>query len=188
MTYSIATRPDDQSNRSVGERAWDVLREHRIPPTPCSFTVFYTLLNGGNPRLEQHFRRLEASGGRVTHRDIEALHGAYIDGRDDAAEVAAGANDLAEVAQGIVEQVSRGSDALRAYGGALDHWRDRLDVGTDAVALARAVEAPQDPLSRPRDSQASGRKGRDRGSEPRHAAGLSAPAGLSPAAPAADHF
>jgi diguanylate cyclase len=141
MTHSIATRPDGPSNRSVGERAWDVLHEHRIPPTPCSFAVFYTLLDGSNPRLEQHFRRLAAGGGRVTLQDIEALHSAYIDGRDDAAEVAAGADDLAEVAQGIVEQVSRGSDALRAYGGALDHWRDRLDTGTDAEALVRAVEA-----------------------------------------------
>ncbi|WP_267361516.1 MULTISPECIES: GGDEF domain-containing protein [unclassified Methylobacterium] len=125
--------------RSIGERAWNALRRQGIPPTPRNFEVLYALFDGGNQALVERIRGCEASGQPLTADYIEAPHRECIDDADDGAAVAAGAEDLAELAHGIVEQVARGSDAIRAYGGALDLWRTRLNAGTGAEDLLRAV-------------------------------------------------
>ncbi|TXN41550.1 GGDEF domain-containing protein [Methylobacterium sp. WL30] len=125
--------------KSVGERAWDALRQQGIPPTPRSFEVFYALFDGGNRPLVSHVRECEANGQLLTAGYIDALHRDYIDRGEDSARVAAGADDLADVAQGIVEQVTRDGDAIRAYGGTLDHWRTHLNASSGTEELLRAV-------------------------------------------------
>jgi diguanylate cyclase len=128
---------------SIGERAWGALQGYRIPATPRSFQVFYTLLDGSNPELEQRFRHLQTNNQALNAEQVEVLYRSCIDGLSEtaAAAVASGADDLADAAQGIVEQVARGGEALRVYGDALDHWRRRLTAETGVEDLLRAVAA-----------------------------------------------
>jgi diguanylate cyclase len=139
-TDSVLDKP---AAGSIGDRAWDALRRHRIPATPRSFQVFYTLLDGSNAELEQRFRHLQANTPTLTAEHVEMLYRACIDGLSEtaAAAIASGADDLADAAQGIVEQVARGGEALRVYGDALDHWRGRLTAQTGVEDLLRAVAA-----------------------------------------------
>ncbi|WP_267359353.1 MULTISPECIES: GGDEF domain-containing protein [unclassified Methylobacterium] len=141
MSHNATSNHNRSDVRSIGERAWNALRQQGIPPIPRNFEVFYALFDGGNRSLIERVRSCEASGQPLTAEYIEALHRECIDGADDGAAVVAGADDLAELAHGIVEQVARGGDAIRAYGGALDLYRTRLNAGTGAEDLLRAVAA-----------------------------------------------
>lgn len=125
--------------KSAGERALDALRQRNISPTPRSFEVFYALFDGGNRPLVDHIHGHEADGNLLTAGHIDALYREYMDGASDGATIAAGADDLADVAQGIVEQVAGNGDAIRAYGGALDHWRAHLNASSGTEDLLRAV-------------------------------------------------
>ena len=132
---------DGLEARSIGERAWDALREHQIPPTPRNFELFYTLFDGTNLPLEQQVRQLVASGKSLDASSIETLHRTYIDNAGDAAVVVAGADDLAEAARDIAEQVARGCEDITTYGGVLDRWRHQITPDTGADDLMRAVIA-----------------------------------------------
>jgi len=125
--------------RSAGERAWQALRQQGISPTPRNFEVLYALFDGRNRFLVERVRHCEASGQPLNAECIETLHQECIDDASDGAAVAAGADDLADVAQGIVEQVARDGDAIRAYGGTLDHWRKHLNASLGTEDLLRAV-------------------------------------------------
>ena len=125
--------------KSAGEHAWDALRKRNIPPTPRSFEVFFALFDGGNRPLADHIHSCETNGRPIIAGHIDALHREYIDGVGEGVTVAAGADELADVARGIVEQVASNGDAIRAYGGALDHWRTHLDASSGTEDLLRAV-------------------------------------------------
>ncbi len=128
---------------SIGERAWAALQRHGIPATPRSFQVFYTLLDGSNPELEQRFRHLQSNNQALNADQVEALYRACIDGlgENEAAAIAAGADDLADAAQGIVEQVARAARRCGSTATPLDHWRGRLSAEAGVEDLLRTVAA-----------------------------------------------
>jgi diguanylate cyclase len=141
MSASNQVSPSEQDAPSVGERAWAALRQHRILPNPRSFEVLYALFDGSNASLEQHIRQLGANNQQLTDERVQALYHTYIDSRNIASVALAGADDLADAAQSIVEQVASGGEALRVYGRTLDHWRARLSVNAGVEDLLRAVAA-----------------------------------------------
>lgn len=139
MSQPVERDHGQSDPKSAGERAWEALRQRNIPPTPRNFEVFYALFDGGNRPLVDHVHGREADGHLLTAGYIDALHQEYIDGASDGATIAAGADDLADVARGIVEQIAGNGDAIRAYGGALEHWRAHLNASSGTEDLLRAV-------------------------------------------------
>ncbi|KOX59200.1 hypothetical protein ADL19_05700 [Streptomyces purpurogeneiscleroticus] len=127
--------------QSIAHRAWNALHARAIPPTPRSFEVFYTSFSGTNRALADRVSTLETSGQPLTAQQVEELYRAYIQGTDEAGAVDADAEEIAEAAQNIVAQISDNREALRQYGGALDHWSGNLNAGSGIDGLMRAVAA-----------------------------------------------
>lgn len=84
---------------------------------------------------------MEAGGHRLTAPQVDELHRAYIHGADEAGAVEADAEEIAEAAQTIVEQVSDNREALRQYGGVLDHWSEHLNPRFGIEGLLKAIAA-----------------------------------------------
>lgn len=129
------------NEQTTAHQAWDALRARAIPPTPCRFEVFYILFSGRNRPLADRVSTLEAGGDPLSAQQVEELHRAYIAGGDEADAVEADAEENAEAAQDLVAQITDNGEALRQYGGALDHWSGHLNARSGVEGLLRAVAA-----------------------------------------------
>ena len=125
----------------IADRAWDALRASAVPPTPRSFAVFYTLISGTNRALTERVSALEAGGRALTPQYVEDIHRSCIDEADDADTRETDAEEFAETARHLVEQITDNGAALRQYGGALDHWGGHLNARSGVEGLLQAVTA-----------------------------------------------
>lgn len=129
------------NEQSIADQAWNALHARAIPPTPYRFEVFYILFSGTNRALAERVSALGAGGHPLSAQQVEELHRAYIAGGDEAGAVEADAEEIAEAAQDLVAQITDNGEALRQYGGALDHWSGHLNARSGVDGLLRAVAA-----------------------------------------------
>lgn len=126
---------------SIADRAWAALRAHGIPPTPRSFEVFYTLFASTNPTLTDRVRTLEAGGVQLTPGQIETLHQECVERVDIPDAVEAGAEQIADVAQAVVDQIVGNGAALRRYGSLLDQFGGHLNAQSSVKDLLVVITA-----------------------------------------------
>lgn len=124
---------------AFGDAAWTGLRKHSIAPTPRNYELLFAHFSGLNPSLSERLTPFLEHGRVLTADHAEAIHNACLGADASADAVEAGAEDIAEVAQTLVEQVSNNQEALRSYGDVLTRAAGHIAAPTSLDDLVKVV-------------------------------------------------
>lgn len=142
MTIRFAN--SDQANRpdrilSIGEMAWKALQDRSLPPTPRNFELLFVhfshLDRGLSDRLSPY---LEQDGAFPTDT-ADALYDEFLGTDASTDPFEAGAEEIVQTAQRLVEQVSDNQGALSGYGDILTHSVARMAAPSSVENLLAIV-------------------------------------------------
>ncbi|MCK2055317.1 GGDEF domain-containing protein [Methylobacterium sp. 37f] len=123
---------------------WRTLKDHAILPTPANFELLYTHFSGANRALSERLISYFGQGRIFSSDETDALYDEFIRQDADLEPLDKRTNQIAQVAQGILQQVSDNQNALKGYGDVLKHSVARMAAPTSVESLLTIVAALRD--------------------------------------------
>lgn len=129
---------------SIGVLTWRALQDHMVPPTPRNFELFFAHFSGFDHGLSERLGPYLEEDRSIPATERDALYDEFL-GRDvDSGPFDAGAEQIADVAQRILEQVSGNQNALTGYGDLLDRSAAHMAAPTSVESLRKIVATLSD--------------------------------------------
>lgn len=125
----------------IGRTAWKALEDHCIPPLPRNFELFYIHFSGVNTGLSEQIGPYLEQNRTISIEETETLYDRFISQATAADSFDAGSEQILNVAERLVEQVSDNQTALAGYGAVLTHSAERIAAPSSVENLLKIVAA-----------------------------------------------
>lgn len=125
--------------RDLASRAWKGMHQHDVLPTPRNFELWFTHLSKSNPTLSRRLSALLGAGLAPTPQQLRSLYSDCMPQQIDVDTAIEHSEQIAEVAQAVVEHVVENQASLRAYGDTLSGMALQLDQDRTLGGLLQAV-------------------------------------------------
>ncbi len=126
---------------TTAEAAWESLRDHRIPPTPRNFEIWYGYLGDDKPALRTRIDKAIAAGEAWTPGSLDKLYRDFFATHVDVSAIRDGSHELTQIAMQMSERVVADRDAIDAFANILDRAMPVLKTGRAGTDIPRAVGA-----------------------------------------------
>ena len=117
----------------MAERAFDLMREYGIPPTPRNFTVWYGYVARNYPDLLQAVEALVKTGKPITEQNNTTLYNRFFGHAEEEAV-------LQETSRKVGDEMSRVLDMLTDAAGGMESYGDALKSNLGALGQAKGLD------------------------------------------------
>jgi diguanylate cyclase len=129
---------NDTHVRPIADKAWDLMRTHRIAPIPRHYEIWFAFCNGEKPALQQRLAGMLAEGAALSPGVLDELYQTYFSVSADLSTLRDGAADLQQIAGEMADRVSADRSAVERFSSALTQWSRSVPAVRSAEDLTRA--------------------------------------------------
>ena len=126
---------------TTAEAAWESLRDHRIPPTPRNFEIWYGYIGHDKPALRTRIDKAIAAGDPWTPGSLDKLYRDFFATHVDVVAIREGSHELTQIATQLSDRVVADRYAIDDFAKILDESLPILKSTRGGDAIPRAVEA-----------------------------------------------
>ena len=116
------------------------MHNHRIPPSPRAYEVWFTARGGTNPALTRRLDAVLKGPSSPTVPAIDELHAEFIAGPEPDVELMSHESEaLLDAAETLEKQVASNQADTRGYGDTLAHWAQHIGDDPSFAVLVEAI-------------------------------------------------
>ncbi len=124
---------------ALGSTVLAEMRRFGVPPIPCYYELWFNYRTGQHQELSVRMGKLLAEKRGVDRADLDAMIAEFSSAAETMESASATADELHEAAEALSEQVSKGHEAVKRYGDALERGARHLSQSRTIESLVDAV-------------------------------------------------
>lgn len=135
MSHKIISADD------CAHMTWKALEDNAVTATPEHYALLFAYFSRSNTEVTNRLDEYMNGGKALSAELLSAIHKDYLAESAEADVVRSGSNEIVQVAQQMVDEVSASQGPRAAYGDALEHWASQLNERTTVQDLLKAMTA-----------------------------------------------
>lgn len=124
---------------SVGEQAFELMRQSGCPITPRAYEVWFAVAKGDNPDLKRAVNALQESGAPFSTPEIDKLYGAHIETRNFSGVAEKSGVGVVSEINNVMEMMDLAMGSTASYGQSLVMLSDDLSRTADRTRVREIV-------------------------------------------------